>query len=216
MHVREKKEATLHSMEELCECRRLALLAIPKLLSKLEVQHCNMDQWKLFGYVTGFLASLYGHRLGVFLNMTDGQVTKAVHCPEKGDYLLKVEEHKTNQSFGLAKMLLSSQEYGWLLSSIQMKNRLTAGSAKPKYVFFKTNASPSSLLTRYLQMAWLEMNLRGCPPSPVCGPPWQPLPETGMGKTQRSDTAWPEKAKYANEPKQSPKLTDFKEDSASV
>ncbi|KAK5875304.1 hypothetical protein CesoFtcFv8_027797 [Champsocephalus esox] len=131
MHVREKKEATLHSMEELCECRRLVLLAISKLLSKLEVQHCNMDQWKLFGYVTGFLASLYGHRLGVFLNMTDGQVTKAVHCPEKGDYLLKVEEHKTNQSFGLAKMLLSSQEYGWLLSSIQMKNRLTAGSAKP-------------------------------------------------------------------------------------
>ncbi|KAI4794417.1 hypothetical protein KUCAC02_032070 [Chaenocephalus aceratus] len=134
-------------MEELCECRRLALLAIPKLLSKLEVQHFNMDQWKLFGYVTGFLASLYGHRLGVFLNMTGGQVTKAVHCPEKGDYLLKVEEHKTNQSFGLAKMLLSSQEYGWLLSSIQMKNRLTAGSAKPKY----------------LQMAWLEMNLRGVP-----------------------------------------------------
>ncbi|KAI4794425.1 hypothetical protein KUCAC02_001226 [Chaenocephalus aceratus] len=163
MHVREKKEATLHSMEELCECRRLALLAISKLLSKLEVQHFNMDQWKLFGYVTGFLASLYGHRLGVFLNMTDGQVTKAVHCPEKGDYLLKVEEHKTNQSFGLAKMLLSSQEYGWLLSSIQMKNRLTAGSAKSKYVFFNTNASPSSLLTRYLQMAWLEMNLRGVP-----------------------------------------------------
>ncbi|KAI4831495.1 hypothetical protein KUCAC02_001035 [Chaenocephalus aceratus] len=90
-------------------------------------------------------------------------VTKAVHCPEKGDYLLKVEEHKTNQSFGLAKMLLSSQEYGWLLSSIQMKNRLTAGSAKPKYVLFNTNASPSSLLTRYLQMAWLEMNLRGVP-----------------------------------------------------
>ncbi|KAJ4924404.1 hypothetical protein JOQ06_000644 [Pogonophryne albipinna] len=163
MHVKEKKEAALHSMEELCECRRLALLAIPKLLSKLEVQHCNMDQWKLFGYVTGFLASLYGHRLGVFLNMTDGQVTKAVHCPEKGDYLLKVEEHKTNQSFGMAKMLLSSQEYGWLLSIIQIKNRLAAGSAKSKYVFFNTNASPSTLLTRYLQMAWLEMNLRGVP-----------------------------------------------------
>ena len=30
MRVKEKKEATLHSVEELCECRRLALLEIPQ------------------------------------------------------------------------------------------------------------------------------------------------------------------------------------------
>ncbi|KAJ4919446.1 hypothetical protein JOQ06_022220 [Pogonophryne albipinna] len=95
--------------------------------------------------------------------MTDGQVTKAVHCPEKGVYLLKVEEHKTNQSFGLAKMLLSSQEYGWLLSIIQMKNILGKGGETSKYVFFNTTARPSSLLTKYLKLAWSEMDVRGVP-----------------------------------------------------
>ncbi|KAJ4924026.1 hypothetical protein JOQ06_000268 [Pogonophryne albipinna] len=128
MNVKEKKEATLHSMEELCECRRLALLAIPKLLSKLEVQYCNMDQWKLFGHVTAYWP-----------------------------------RSTTNQSFALAEMLLSSEEYGWLLSIIQMKNRLAAGSAKSKYVFFNTNARPTDNLTTYLKLAWSEMDVRGVP-----------------------------------------------------
>ncbi|KAI4831689.1 hypothetical protein KUCAC02_001218, partial [Chaenocephalus aceratus] len=59
MRVKEKKDATMHSMKELQECRRLALVAIPKLLSQLEKHHTYLDQCSLFGYVTAYLASLY-------------------------------------------------------------------------------------------------------------------------------------------------------------
>ncbi|KAJ4919447.1 hypothetical protein JOQ06_022221 [Pogonophryne albipinna] len=104
MRVKGKKDATMHSIKELQECRRLAL------------RHTTLDQSNLFGYVTPYLASLYGHRLGVFLNMTDEQVSQAVYGPEGNDYLIKVEDHKTNESFGTAKLLLSYQEYSWNLT----------------------------------------------------------------------------------------------------
>ncbi|KAI4831692.1 hypothetical protein KUCAC02_001221 [Chaenocephalus aceratus] len=89
IRVKGKKDATMHSMKELQECRRLALVAIPKLLSQLEKHHTYLDQCSLFGYVTAYLASLYGHRLGVFLNLTDEQVSQAVYEPEGNDYLIK-------------------------------------------------------------------------------------------------------------------------------
>ncbi|KAK1875433.1 tRNA modification GTPase MnmE [Dissostichus eleginoides] len=89
MSVKGRKDAVMHTVAELQQCRRLARLAIPKLLSKLENQHSNSSLWKLQGYVAAYLASLYGHRLGVFLNMTDLEVSEAVHG-DKDDYLLKV------------------------------------------------------------------------------------------------------------------------------
>ncbi|KAK1875453.1 Upstream activation factor subunit spp27 [Dissostichus eleginoides] len=143
MRVKGKKDATIHSIKELQECRRLALVAIPKLLSRLEEQHTTTDQCNLFGYVAAYLASLYGHRLGVFLNMTDVQVSQAVHGPEKNDYLLKMEDHKTNESFGTAKMLLSDQEYGWLMDIIHLKT------------------NPDKNLTKYVKRVWSEMHLEG-------------------------------------------------------
>ncbi|KAK5882911.1 hypothetical protein CesoFtcFv8_021451 [Champsocephalus esox] len=108
MEVKEQKDANMHPMKELQKCRKLAMVAIPKLLSKLEREFDYSDLWKLYGYVSAYLASLYGHRHGVFVNMTDVEVSQAVHGPEKGDYLLKISEDKTNQTFGMAKMLLSS------------------------------------------------------------------------------------------------------------
>ncbi|XP_033969517.1 uncharacterized protein LOC117469244 [Trematomus bernacchii] len=163
MRVKGQKDAIMHTIKELHECRRLALVAIPKLFSRLEKQHTSMAQGNLFGYVTAYLASLYGHRLGVFLNMTDVQVSQAVHGPEKDDYLIKVEEHKTNESFGTAKLLLTDKEYGWLIDLIQLKTKLAKGKPMSKYVFFNTTFSQDRNLTKYLQRAWLEMQLRGIP-----------------------------------------------------
>ncbi|KAK1876435.1 Hydroxycinnamoyltransferase 2 [Dissostichus eleginoides] len=161
MRVKGKKDATIHSIKELQECRRLALVAIPKLLSRLEEQHTTTDQCNLFGYVAAYLASLYGHRLGVFLNMTDVQVSQAVHGPEKNDYLLKMEDHKTNESFGTAKMLLSDQEYGWLMDIIHLKTKWANGKKMSKYVFFNTTFSPDKNLTKYVKRVWSEMHLKG-------------------------------------------------------
>ncbi|KAK1875454.1 putative mannose-6-phosphate isomerase GmuF [Dissostichus eleginoides] len=122
MSVKGRKDAVMHTVAELQQCRRLALLAIPKLLSKLEHQHSNSSLWKLQGYVAAYLASLYGHRLGVFINMMDLQVSEAVHG-DKDDYLLKMTHHKTNEAFGTAKMLLKKEEYGWLLKLIALKTK---------------------------------------------------------------------------------------------
>ncbi|XP_034092892.1 uncharacterized protein LOC117560179 [Gymnodraco acuticeps] len=61
--------------------------------AKLEHQHTNSSLWKLQGYAAAYLASLYGHRLGVFINMTDLEVSEAVHG-DKDDYLLNMTHHK--------------------------------------------------------------------------------------------------------------------------
>ncbi|KAK1885013.1 Subtilisin-like serine protease [Dissostichus eleginoides] len=55
------------------------------------------------------------------------RVSQAVHCTEKDDYLIKVEDHKTNESFGTAKMLLTDEEYGWLMDIIHIKTKLAKG-----------------------------------------------------------------------------------------
>ncbi|KAJ4921925.1 hypothetical protein JOQ06_022189 [Pogonophryne albipinna] len=93
---------------------------------KLEHLHTNSSLWKLQGYVAAYLASLYGHRLGLFINMTDLEVSEAVHG-DKDDYLLKMTHHKTNEAFGTAKMLLNKEEYGWLLKLIALKTRVWSG-----------------------------------------------------------------------------------------
>ncbi|KAK5875315.1 hypothetical protein CesoFtcFv8_027805 [Champsocephalus esox] len=161
MRVKGKKDATMHSMKELQECCRLALVAIPKLLSQLEKHHTYLDQCSLFGYVTAYLASLYGHRLGVFLNLTDEQVSRAVYEPEGNDYLIKVEDHKTNESFGTAKLLLSDKEYGWFLAIIRLKRKWAIGVKISKYVFHNTTFSPEKNLTKYVKRVWSDMKLRG-------------------------------------------------------
>ncbi|KAI4788141.1 hypothetical protein KUCAC02_036045, partial [Chaenocephalus aceratus] len=159
IRVKGKKDATMHSMKELQECRRLALVAIPKLLSQLEKHHTYLDQCSLFGYVTAYLASLYGHRLGVFLNLTDEQVSQAVYEPEGNDYLIK--DHKTNESFGTAKLLLSDKEYGWFLAIIRLKRKWAIGVKISKYVFHNTTFSSEKNLTKYLKRVWSDMKLRG-------------------------------------------------------
>ncbi|KAJ4919178.1 hypothetical protein JOQ06_022164 [Pogonophryne albipinna] len=160
MKIKGQKDAAMHTIKEHQDCRKLALVAIPKLISKLESDFSHGNLWKLYGYVTAYLASLYGHRLGVFMNMTDVEVSQAVHGPEKDDYLIKMSNHKTSESFGTAKMLLSSGEYGWLLSLMKLKR--DAGK-KSTFVFCNTTLKTTEKLTTYLQNAWSDMKLKGVP-----------------------------------------------------
>ncbi|KAJ4938622.1 hypothetical protein JOQ06_003232, partial [Pogonophryne albipinna] len=161
LRIKEKKDAALHSIKDLQDCRRLALVAIPKVIAKLEAHHTTMDRNKLFGLVVASLASLYGHRTGVFLNLTDEQVSKAVYGEEGNDYLIKVEAHKTNESFGTAKMLLTDREYGWLLFTMSLKQKWAKGHEVSKFLFFNTTFSQDINLNKYLKSAWSEMQLRG-------------------------------------------------------
>jgi len=123
-------------------------------------------------------------------------------------------------------MLLNSEKYGWLLSIIQMKRTLPAGTGSSPYLFFSNTTSPTSQLTRNLQLAWADMKLRGgatftslrtavatfvseftlrnTATDLLCSQPHLNFelcscvfsafvcfrPETDMGKTPRSDTAW--------------------------
>ncbi|XP_034082122.1 uncharacterized protein LOC117552651 isoform X4 [Gymnodraco acuticeps] len=162
LRVKEKKDAALHSIKDLQECRRLALVAIPKVISKLEKHHTTTDRNKLFGLVLAYLASLYGHQAGVFLNLTDEQVSKAVYGPKENDYLIKVEEQKTNESFGTATMLLTDQEYGWLSFIISLKKKWAKGGEEvSKFLFFNTTFSQDMNLNNYLKSAWSNMQLSG-------------------------------------------------------
>ncbi|KAK5936162.1 hypothetical protein CgunFtcFv8_027740 [Champsocephalus gunnari] len=161
LKVKEKKDKTMHSIKDLRKCRRLALVAIPKVIAKLEEEHTTLDRNKLSGYVLAYLASFYGHRLGVFLNLTDEQVSKAVHGVEENDYLIKVENHKTNESYGTAKMLLTDREYGWLLFIMRIKQELAKGGEVSRFVFFNTTFFQDKNLTKYLKSAWSEMQLGG-------------------------------------------------------
>ncbi|KAI4809053.1 hypothetical protein KUCAC02_017968, partial [Chaenocephalus aceratus] len=158
LRVRENKD--LHSIKDLQECRRLALVAIPKVISKLKKHHTTTDRNKLFGLVLAYLASLYGHQAGVFLNLTDEQVSKAVYGPKGNDYLIKVEENKTEESFGTAKMLLTDQEYGWLSFIISLKKKWAKGEVS-KFLFFNTTFSQDMNLNKYLKSAWSNMQLSG-------------------------------------------------------
>ncbi|KAK5889494.1 hypothetical protein CesoFtcFv8_015494 [Champsocephalus esox] len=163
LRVRENKDAALHSIKDLQECRRLALVAIPKVISKLKKHHTTTDRNKLFGLVLAYLASLYGHQAGVFLSLTDEQVSKAVYGPKGNDYLIKVEEHKTGESFGTAKMLLTDQEYGWLSFIISLKKKWAKGGEEEvsKFLFFNTTFSQDMNLNKYLKSAWSNMQLGG-------------------------------------------------------
>ncbi|KAK1875447.1 Cathepsin B-like protease 2 [Dissostichus eleginoides] len=99
----------------------------------------NTQTWSSGSY-SGMSLPTWPHSmvtdLGVFLNMTDVQVSQAVYCPEKNDYLNKVAEHNTNETFGMAKILLKDQEFGWLLAIISMKTKLAKGKQMSQYVFF--------------------------------------------------------------------------------
>nr|XP_055065242.1 uncharacterized protein LOC129447502 [Misgurnus anguillicaudatus] len=153
MEVKEVKEGQLISKQVLRRCNAEAKKAIPRILDKLEKDLCQKTQYSFYGHLTAFFASIYGHRCGVFQNLTITEVEKAVKSSSTGAYLINVKFHKTNQAFGPAQLSATEEEYGWLRRFLALRNRLVGGKTAT-YFFYIDN---------YFQGAWVSMGLPGKP-----------------------------------------------------
>ncbi|XP_073729769.1 uncharacterized protein [Misgurnus anguillicaudatus] len=90
MEVKEVKEGQLISKQVLRCCNAEAKKANPRILDKLEKDLCQKTQYSFYGHLTAFFASIYGHRCGVFQNLTIAEVEKAVKSSSTGAYLINV------------------------------------------------------------------------------------------------------------------------------
>ncbi|XP_073729886.1 uncharacterized protein [Misgurnus anguillicaudatus] len=98
MAVKRSKDGRLISKHTLIRCRELAKAAIPRIFDQLDRDYSQKTQFLLYGYLTAYLGSIYGHRCGVYQNLTIKGVEEAVHSGEV--FLINVNRHKTNQAFG--------------------------------------------------------------------------------------------------------------------
>ena len=47
-------------------------------------------QWEFYGHLSAYLAALYGHRGGVYQNMTIKEIEEAQECPTENVFLINV------------------------------------------------------------------------------------------------------------------------------
>ncbi|XP_065114058.1 uncharacterized protein [Paramisgurnus dabryanus] len=160
MSVKRKKDERLISKALLGLCRERSKAGINEKLEQLKSERSQKAQYLLYGYMTAFLASIYGHRCGVYQNMTIEEVRNAVHTSDT--WLINVNMHKTNQAFGPAQIALSKEEYGWFTRFLEIKDDLVGGPGAT-FFFFTSSKKPCKNLNNYFQAAWADMGLPGSP-----------------------------------------------------
>ncbi|RXN15049.1 hypothetical protein ROHU_028371 [Labeo rohita] len=160
--VRAEKEVRVIAKSTLLKCRTQAMQAIPELLTLLENNPSQKVQWQFYGHFAALLSSIYGHRGGVFQNITIQEVLAAQKSTSQKAYLINVTSHKTNQAFGPAQIALTEEEYGWVQRFLRLKDQLPGGT-EAKYFFFTSTPNPCKNLNNYFQEAWKSMGLPGCP-----------------------------------------------------
>ncbi|XP_067284388.1 uncharacterized protein [Pseudorasbora parva] len=156
------KEGRLIPKAVLKECRSTAKQRIPEILARLRNSGDKKDQWSFYGHLTAYLACIYGHRSGVFQNMTIKEVEEAQHTTTEGNYVINISSHMTNQAFGAAQLFLDAEEYEWLQDFLSMRSTLVGGN-NAYYFFFTSKPSSSKNLNQYFQEAWAGMGLPGTP-----------------------------------------------------
>ncbi|KAI7808200.1 hypothetical protein IRJ41_020067 [Triplophysa rosa] len=119
-------------------------------------------QWKFYGLFSAFLSSVFGHRGGVFQNMTIQEVMEAKRSSTENAFLINIKTHKTNELYGPAQIILMEEEYEWVLRFLILKDQLPGGLGA-KFFFFVSTPNPCKNLNNYFQEAWKAMGLPGCP-----------------------------------------------------
>ncbi|TNN32943.1 hypothetical protein EYF80_056893 [Liparis tanakae] len=115
LKVKAKKMKNLISRFSLRRYQEQARLAIPELLTRMEADYSLRDTF--YGHFSAFVVSIYGHRPGVFTNMTVPEVEAARSGPRlhtDTGYVITIDEHKTNREFGGAQIFLTFEEFSWL------------------------------------------------------------------------------------------------------
>ncbi|XP_057204406.1 translation initiation factor IF-2-like [Triplophysa rosa] len=160
--VKQAKEGRLIPKVVLRRCREEAKKGIPRLLDQLEKDSNQKTQFMLYGYLTAFFASIYGHRCGVFQNLTIQEVEQATRSSSTSAFLINVALHKTNQAFGPAQLSLTCEEYGWFRHLLRLRDGLVGGPSA-RYFFYTSTPNPCKNLNNYFQGAWVSMGLPGKP-----------------------------------------------------
>ncbi|KAF1389829.1 hypothetical protein PFLUV_G00077610 [Perca fluviatilis] len=160
--VKSHKKARIISCEDLKRCQQGAKLRIPELLDALEENHTPSLRYRFYGYFAAFTASIYGYRPAVLSNLRVSEVEEAAEAHKPGDegFVISIREHKTNKWFGAAQIFLENDEFHWLVRWLQLR----AASRPPnQLVFFTAGRGPCKNFLHHLQVAWVEMGLKGSP-----------------------------------------------------
>ncbi|RXN37522.1 hypothetical protein ROHU_001978 [Labeo rohita] len=160
--VKQAKEGRLIPKATLRACREAAKKKIPEILDLLESGAERKTQWSFYGHLTAYWASIYGHRCGVFQNLTIQEVEDAHKTGSEGHFVINISAHKTNQAFGAAQLALDKEEYGWLEKFLSLRSTLLGGK-DATYFFFTSKAGSCKNLNQYFQEAWASMGLQGTP-----------------------------------------------------
>ncbi|XP_073766982.1 uncharacterized protein [Danio rerio] len=148
-----------------CGCRRATERIQAQLIDlgkQIESNPSTRQQWRFYGFLTGYLTSISGHRCGVFQNLTIQEVEEASRSPDESAYVINITTHKTNRAFGAAQLSLNREEYSWFRRFLALQAGLP-GESQATYFFFTSRANPFRTLNKYFQSAWISMGLPGKP-----------------------------------------------------
>ncbi|XP_037829302.1 uncharacterized protein LOC119616659 [Kryptolebias marmoratus] len=160
--VKNKKVSHVIACDSLNQCRALASARIPQILADMTGDDSQELRYRFYGYLCAYIASLYGHRTGVFSHLMVSEVEEARGKiePDSPVVVVNVKQHKTNQAFGMAQIYLTRQEFSWMEQWLDKRALLSPESGH----FFVTGCqSPDRVLLRYLRVTWSEMRLPGKP-----------------------------------------------------
>ncbi|XP_035989639.1 uncharacterized protein LOC118561591 [Fundulus heteroclitus] len=85
IRIKKRKMSSAISRRDLHSCQVTARQRIPEILDQLSADPSPENRRRFHGYVSVYLASLYGHRTGVLKNMTVSEVDEAQQEARLGD-----------------------------------------------------------------------------------------------------------------------------------
>ncbi|XP_048014983.1 uncharacterized protein LOC125247624 isoform X1 [Megalobrama amblycephala] len=170
---------------------KLSKQAIPELLATLESVPTAKNMWRFYGHFSAFLASIYGHRGGVYQNMTIQEVGGMRKSTSEKSYVINVSSlhFLTRLLFFYprparlcynSRCVVSSQieshetnqAYGpaqvvLLEEEYERARRFLVlrsklSGGKDGHFFFTSTPNSCKNLNSYFQEAWKEMKLPGC------------------------------------------------------
>ncbi|XP_041093686.1 uncharacterized protein LOC121306029 [Polyodon spathula] len=129
---------------------------IPQMLELCEKgELCNVGT--LIGLLCGRMMLHNGHRRGVLMNMKAGEVEGAKQFED--NFHIRVSDHKTAGTYGVAVMVVSKQEHDWLLRYSALRVSLPGYLYQPKTFFFTRLGNPLKKIGNVLSKAWAACDI---------------------------------------------------------
>ncbi|KAM4537668.1 uncharacterized protein V3H82_023463 [Fundulus diaphanus] len=162
IQIKKRKLSRAIPKDQLHLCKVLARRRIPELLDELAEDPKPETRRSFFGYLSVYIASLYGHRTGFLKNMTVSEVDEAQQEAIVGDvgFVINVKEHKTNRAFGPAQLYLTPEEFSWVEQWVLVREKLNPPT---DLLLFTENFTKIEKLIVPMQAAWRDIGLPGCP-----------------------------------------------------